>query len=241
MLTRPHAPVLAALLCTLCACSPTSLLGEPCTDAGEDVCEGDVLLRCDGTVYVKITDCASSCVEDKEEVKHSEPISADETWACADGPHLVEDTLTITSGTTLTLTAGALVRIVAAARINTELSGRIDALGTAQAPILITSKSGDASGFGGGTEGGLNVFAVATGEPSVIEHTIIERGTHGLGVFNLSSTATPPVVRNNTFRDNTNYGINILCAEDAPPIPDFAADGNSFFNNGAGEVSGCAP
>lgn len=220
------------------ACPPASLVGQPCETAGTPQCEDDALLRCDGSVYVQLASCASECVKDKAPIAHNQPISSDETWACEAGPHLVNSTITVQNGATLTIEAGSLVRIVSASRINTDIAGRIASLGTQNAPVLVTSDSGDPSGFGAGAEGGLNVFAVEAGEPSIVDNTIIERGVNGLGVFGLSATATPPTVTNNTLRDNTQFGIVISCNSVNPPIPDFAAAGNQFFSNG-GEVAPC--
>lgn len=231
--------VVVLCICWLAGCPPGSLVGQPCAETGEEVCEGDQLLRCDGRYYRVLAPCAYKCIEAKAEVAHTgDPVSADETWSCTDGPHLVEGVITVADDATLTIEAGALLRLQPASRIATTRAGRVESLGTAEAPILFTSKNGLSGGFGAGAEGGLNVFAVETGEPSVVEHTIIERGIHGLGIFGLSSNADPPVVRNNTMRDNENFGFLVICDEAAAPIPDFAADGNLFFNNG-GEVSDC--
>lgn len=234
------ASLLAGLLCALVtACPPSSLVGQPCAEAGLEQCEDTSLLRCDGQFFRKLAECSSECIADLPPVEHTEAtIAASETWRCADGPHVVGTTITVGAGATLTLEAGALLRLVPAARVVTDPAGRIDSLGTAEAPVFLTSDNGQKGGYGAGGEGGLNVFAVEEGEPSRIEHTIIEFGIHGLGVFGLSSTATPPVVENNAFRDNEQYGITITCNEDAPPIPDFLAT-NQFFGNGLGEVSPC--
>jgi hypothetical protein len=220
-------------------CPTGSLIGQPCEEAGEEQCEGDQNLRCDGTVWTLLAECSYKCIDEKAVIEHSGPIQDDETWTCAEGPHLVKETMTVGAGHTLTIEKGALVRMVASARINTDVAGRIEANGDENAPILVTSDSGDAPGFGGATEGGLNVFAVTTGEPSVIVNTIIERGTHGLGVFNIADGALLPVVENNTLRDNAGYGIIISCSGDAPAVPDFRAAGNQFFKNETGEVSPC--
>lgn len=230
---------LFALVFAVTGCPPGSLIGQPCAEVGEDVCEGDQLLRCDGRFYIVLAPCAGQCIEGKEEIAHEGAnLTADETWTCADGPHGVLGTITVADDVTLTIEAGAVLRLQPASRIATMRAGRVESIGTAEAPILFTSANGLSGGFGAGAEGGLNIFAVETGEPSVVEHTIIERGIHGLGVFGLSSNADPPVVRNNTLRDNENFGILITCDEAAPPIPDFEADGNQFFSNG-GDVSTC--
>lgn len=234
--------VSCAFLCAvgLSACPSGSLIGEPCSDGGKEVCEDTVLIRCDGQVYVKLADCASQCIEGKDPVDHTGGIDANETWTCAEGPHVVKETMTVGNDATLTIEPGAVVRLVPASRINTLTAGRVVAKGTPNATILVTSDTGEAASFGGLTEGGINVVAVQDGEPSHIEHVIIERGIHGLGVFGLSSVATAPTVKNNTFRDNENYGIVLQpCGEADPPIPDFVEDGNQFFRNGAGDVSPC--
>jgi hypothetical protein len=223
-------------------CQPTSLIGQPCTEAGEELCEAEARIRCDGKFYVLLAECSHECIGDLDVVTHDEGvIDGDETWQCLDGPHYVASTLTVAAGSTLKIEAGSLVKIELAARITADPAGRVEALGSAEAPILVTSNNGKSAGFGAGAEGGINVFAVTEGEPSRIEHTIIERGIHGLGVFGLAAQATPPVVENNTLRDNENYGILITCNEADPPIPDFAGAGNEFFNNGEADVSPCSP
>lgn len=219
------------------ACPPGSLIGQPCAVAGDDPCEGDAQLRCDGAVYVKLADCAVKCRGDVVQVTHTAgTITADETWTCEEGPHLVSGVITIAADVTLTIAAGTQVRLDPASRINADQAGRVDSLGDPNAPILLTSNNGEKPGFGAGAEGGLNVFAVETGEPSRLVHTIVERGTHGIGVLGLSDDATPPVVENCTLRDNENFGLLLTCNGD-PELPDFAT-ANQFFGNGA-PISAC--
>ena len=234
----PFVPFVVLVALTA-GCPPTSLVGQPCPKAGDEPCEGDALLRCDGNFYVEIAPCANQCVAGKPGVTHDkQTLDADETWACADGPHLVPAAMTVSTGVTLTIEAGAIVKLQSASKIDVPAGARVLSVGDANAPILFTSADGKKSGFGNGSSGGLNVFAVDTGEPSDVEHTIIERGIHGMGVFAISPTKTPPVVKNNTLRDITNYGILVTCDDAATPIPDFAGDGNQFFNDG-GDVSAC--
>jgi hypothetical protein len=238
------AGVCGALLAVtaLPACPPRSLVGQPCSTPGETVCEDAALLRCDGRFYALLAECHHECVSGEGTLHTEGLLSADETWACLDGPHVVSGTVTVANGRTLTIEGGSEVRLDPASRVNTDLQGRIVAEGTAGGPILVTSNNGQRAGFGTSSEGGLNVFAVPAsvgGEPSVLRHVIIERGIQGLGVFGLETTAAPPVVESCTFRDNQAYGVFVLCNEAAAPIPDFAAAGNLFFANGLGDVSGC--
>lgn len=223
------------------ACPPASLEGQPCAEAGEEQCEGDALLRCDGRFYLRLADCAVQCKGEEAQVTHSGTISADETWTCAEGPHLVSTgTLAINDGVTLTIEPGTQVRLDPAARISAGAGGRVDALGDVNAPILVTSNTGEIGGFGDGDEGGINVSAVQSGEPSRIEHTIVERGIHGVVLFGLAEDATPPIVENSTFRDNQRFGVVLLCNGDDVEVPDFTAT-NQFFGNEGGDVSGCNP
>jgi hypothetical protein len=223
----------------LAGCPASTLVGQPCDEAGEKHCEEERLIRCDGRAYRLLAECSSECQAGKPFLEHTEAvIDADETWQCLAGPHRIGTTITIAPGATLTIEAGAVVSMVPASRIVADVAARVDALGTEEAPILVTADNGQRGGYGAGQEGGINVFAVQSGAPSRIEHTIFELGIHGLGVFGLASDATAPVVENNTFRDQQRFGIVITCNEADPPIPDFEAT-NEFFGNLEGAVSPC--
>jgi hypothetical protein len=232
--------VVAPFALVLSACPPSTLVGQPCEELGETLCEDLTQIRCDGQFYRVLAECSNECVAASklDVVTHEDAIAADETWTCEEGPHLVRGPLSIGAGTTLTIEAGALVRLELGSSLTADVAGRIDALGVAEAPILFTSNNGLAGGFGSTASGALNVFAVEDGEPSRVEHTIIERGVTGMSVSGLSATATPPVVDGNTFRDNDTFGILLFCSGDNPPVPDFEAT-NEFFNNTAGTVSSC--
>lgn len=230
---------LALVVSVVSACPPDTLVGQPCDAPADGPCEGDKLLRCDGRFYIELAPCAVECRGNEPVTTHDGLITADETWTCADGPHLVTGQLSVQPDVTLTIEAGTQIRLDPASRINIDIAARIDAQGVIEAPILVTSNTGEKPGFGAGAEGGINMFAVETGEPSRLEHTIVERGIHGIGLFGLSSDATPPVIEDCTFRDNENFGILVLCNGDAVEVPDFTAN-NSFFTNG-GDVSECNP
>jgi hypothetical protein len=227
------------------ACGRSSLVGTPCTEAGEELCEDVAKLRCDGTVYALLAPCHHECVEGAG-IEHTVDVAADETWTCADGPHVLTNRVTVAPGATLTIEAGAQLRIDPSFTLDVDEEGRLVADATAGAPILVTANNGQQAGFGTSSQGGVNVFAVPAGrEPSVLRHVIIERAFNGLGVSGLSDVATPPVVENCTFRDNDRLGIKVRCdaADAADPdivVPDFAAAGNQFFENGEGDVGQCA-
>lgn len=255
VLIRPRVPVrspsfapsvrLAGLLCALAlaGCLPRGLEGEACETGGESACEGDAMLVCNGREWQRVAACSHVCVErsGRAGTDHSAALLVeDEAWTCSDGPHRVTTNVSVPAGVTLTLEAGALVKLVPASRIVADPAGRVAAIGTAEAPILVTADNGFVGGYGTALEGAINVFAVEgdTPAPSRIQHTIIERGRQGLGVFGLSATARPPLVENNAFRDNEGFGIRITCNDASPVIPDFVAT-NEFFGNGAGDVGPC--
>jgi hypothetical protein len=236
-----------ALVAPLGGCGKKSLVGQPCQTAGDTQCDKngnpDTLVRCDGTFYVPLADCANQCIAAKPPVQHTQQtIDADETWACADGPHEIGAPILVSPNVTLTIESGAMVILQPAAHLDTDPAGRVVAVADANAPILFTSVNKQKGGYGSDSAGGLNIFAVE-GAPSQdklsdIENVILERGVQGLGVLGLSSTATPPIVKDNTLRDNLNFGIIVSCNDAGAQIPDFHGDGNQFFGNG-GEISAC--
>lgn len=233
----PLALPLFALMTT--GCPPDTLVGQPC-DEPVDQCEGDKLIRCAGTgFFIELAPCAAECRGDAVVTTHDGLIEADETWTCLDGPHLVSGQLTVQPDVTLTIEQGTPIRMDPASRLNIDVAARLEANGVIEAPILVTSNTGESAGFGAGSEGGINLFASETGEPSVLRHTIIERGIHGLGLFGVATDATLPVIEDCTFRDNENFGILLQCNGE-PEVPDFTAN-NLFFSNGAGDVSECNP
>lgn len=222
------------------ACGPKSLIGQPCDTAGEELCEGTQRVRCDGTRYALLAPCFHECVE-AEGVTHEQgELTADETWTCAEGPHVVNGNVTVGPGATLTIEPGAQLRLTPSSTLNVDPDGRIVVDATAGGPVLVTSDNGQQAGFAAAGSGGINVFAVAAGvEPSILRHVIVERGRNGLGVFGLSATSVPPIVENCTLRDNEGLGIIIGCDETDAPVPDFVAAGNQFFDNGGGDVGTC--
>jgi hypothetical protein len=227
-----------ALVMMTAGCPPDTLVGQPCDTPG-DQCEGDKLIRCDGSYFIELAPCAYECRGDAVVTTHDGLITADETWTCLDGPHLVTGQVTVQPDVTLTIEQGTQIRMDPASTLNIDRLARLDALGVVEAPILVTSNTGEIAGFGLGAQGGINVFAVETGEPSVLQHTIIERGIHGLGVAGLADDTTPPVIEDCTFRDNQRFGIILQCNGD--PEVNFSENGNLFFTNGDGDVSECNP
>lgn len=221
------------------ACAPGSLVGKNCEELGEELCEGNAPLQCDGRRWVQLGECAGRCVVGPGTTHDATEITSDETWACTGSSHTVTGSLSIAAGAVLTIEPGTLIRVASGGRIVADREARIDAQGTNLLPILITADSETAGGFGGLAEGGLNVYVNKTAEPTVLKNVIIERAIHGLGLFGLEDGEEPPVLEDCTFRDNVNFGIILRACVGDPPIPDFAAAGNQFFTNDQGDVSEC--
>lgn len=234
-------PLLAVVVtCLATACPRSTLIGAPCETSGEEICEDLAKLRCDGRQYQLLATCHADCAPGPGVTHEQGDIEADETWLCADSPHLVRGVVTVAPGATLTIEPGAAVRLEPSSHVDVDVDARVVIDATPGGPVLFTSNNELAGGFATAATGGLNVFATSSVEPSVIRNLIVERGQNGLGVFGLSATATPPVVEASTFRDNSGFGILLSCDAVDSPVPDFAADGNLFFGNG-GDVATCTP
>ncbi len=233
---RATGPVaVVGLLLTAGACGD-SQLGLPCDTIGEEQCEEQVLIRCNGEEWYKVADCDHSCVDGPGTMHDA--LSGDETWACADSPHVVEAVLTVPDGATLTVETGAEVRIVRGSRIDTTPSSQLVAAGVEGAEVLFTSDDNTQGGFGGLNQGGLNLFA-GPDAASVLDYVIIERAVHGLGVLGLDGSNQAPAITNSTFRDNEHWGILVRGCVGDVAVPDFAQGNNRFYENGDGPVSEC--
>jgi hypothetical protein len=236
--------VAGVLVCGISACGEKSKIGQPCTDVSDDeyeICEDLQLLRCDGRVYRVLAECHHQCVTGPGTAHAGGELSADETWTCAEGPHHVNGVVSVADGATLTIEAGAEVRLLPSTSVNVAPAARVVVDAPAGSEVLFTSDNELAGGFGTGATGGLNLFASADVEPSVLRGLIVERGQHGVSIAGLSERADElPVVENCTFRDNVGYGILARCESTDVVLPDYTASGNSFFANGVGDVSSCA-
>lgn len=216
-----------------------SLVGQPCErdELGMTTCEEEALLTCEGDrEWVLTSACDQSCTIGPG-TSHSE-ISGDETWTCLSGPHRVDAVLTIPAGATLSIEQGTHIEVAVGSRIDTTPTSFVDAVGVDGAPIVFTSSSGTTAGYGSLNQGGLNVFASSSGS-SRLDHVIIERAIHGLGVLGLATDIAGPSIQNTTLRDNEGWGILIRGCNGDVVIPDYTENQNRFFGNGEGEVSGC--
>ena len=226
------------------ACGPTSLIGTACTDVPSteiEICEGTQRLRCDGNTYQLLATCHHSCVVGEGTAHAAGEVGSDETWTCAGSPHVINGNVSVASGAVLTIEPGAAVRLQPTTRVTIPEGARVVIDATPGAEGLFTSNNGLAGGFGGNSVGGLNVFATAEAEPSIIRGLIVERGINGITISGVSDRSDElPVIERCTFRDNTRFGILVNCEGGDVEVPDYALTGNQFFENGSGDVSTCA-
>lgn len=101
-------------------------------------------------------------------------IDAETTWAASSGPYVVTSDVTVQNGATLTIEAGTAVYMGTGTSL-TVSSGKLQALGTPQAPITVSS---DAMRLGqAGAAGQWNHWTFGSGTTNTkLEHVIFEFG-----------------------------------------------------------------
>jgi hypothetical protein len=229
-----------AIVPLLCACGPKVLEGSPCETIGEQTCEALALHQCDGSQWVRINECHHDCYIATPRAHDETSLSGDNTWTCAEGPHLVTQAMTIADGASLTIEPGTAVRFAQGARIDTTPASRLTADGTQSAPILFTSDDETIGGYGSANLGGVNLYVRNDGgEASSLKWALVERAVNGVGLLGLEDGATLPAIEDNAFRDNQSWGVILRGCVGEPTPPDLEAAGNLFLNNPEGAISAC--
>jgi hypothetical protein len=242
MTTSRPAPFALALgaLTLVGACGPTVLEGSPCETIGDQTCAALALHQCDGSQWVRVTDCHHECYIAAPTAHDDTQLAGDVTWACEDGPHLVTQAMTISDGASLTIAPGTEVRFAPGARLDTTPSSQLVIDGLLAAPILLTSDDETVGGYGGGNLGGVNLYVRADdGDASSLTWALVERSINGVGLLGLEDGKELPTIENNTMRDNQNWGVLLRGCVGEPTPPDLEGAGNLFFNNGQGAISPC--
>lgn len=229
-----------ALVVVASGCGPKTLEGLDCEVIGDEACEITALYVCDGQRFQKVADCHRQCVVRPATEHPEEALAGDQTWTCAESPHLVTRVLTLAGGASLTIEPGTEVRFAPGARIDTTPESRVVAEGTQGAPILFTSDDETKGGWASLNQGGLNLFVRPEGEePSVLRHALVERAVNGVGLLGLEDGKSIPIIEDSQLRDNLTWGVVVRGCVGDPAIPDLEGSGNLFINNGEGAISGC--
>ena len=111
------------------------------------------------------------------------PITSNTTWTLANSPYLVNVALMINNGVTLTIEPGVVVKFYASRSLSAV--GKLNAVGTAQAPIIFTSINdrSDGSSTGTGIPNPGDWFGVNLNNPSSrLEHVELRYGGGQVGV-----------------------------------------------------------
>jgi len=144
-------------------------------------------------------------------------IASDQTWTAAQSPYVLQGEVVVENGAVLRIQPGVTVRMARNAGF-TLRQGAVQAVGTALAPILITSDAASpAAGdwrqwrFGAGTDSAR----------TLLEHVIIEYGA-GLAI-----EAAAPVIRNTELRQHSAAAIQMDLAS-SPTGTGNRAHGNAL-------------
>lgn len=163
---------------------------------------------------------------------HTDPIFGSVAWTAAGNPHIILRTIYVNSGATLTIGPGVVIRANPGTGIRNQ--GVLNAVGTAENPIMFTKN-------GATNWRGIILTSLTYDRTFTIDHCTIEYATAGLeevGPYNAVGTITNAVFRNNAtgiigrsslslgstqFIGNTTYGLR------GYGVPGFA-DANVVFD-----------
>jgi hypothetical protein len=107
------------------------------------------------------------------------------TWTPADGPYLIEEMLTVPADSVVNIEAGTVLRFGMSAGLR--VSGRVEAAGTADAPVRCLALSDDPSAS---LWSGLTFEASGDGMPSTLTHLHTSAARHAIAVTSGSVTVT---------------------------------------------------
>ncbi|WP_340106252.1 right-handed parallel beta-helix repeat-containing protein [Rhodohalobacter sp. 8-1] len=130
-------------------------------------------------------------------------ITTNTTWAAADSPVTVSQTVTVTAGNTLTIDPG--VTIIMGSGASLLVDGALASAGSDTDGIIFTS-TGESPGDWGSVE-----FRNTTDAGSVIDYTTFEYGAGASrsGMIFFTTDAFPVSISNSVFRNSGEHGINL--------------------------------
>ena len=121
-----------------------------------------------------------------ETLEHTGVITADETWFAAT-EHFISDKVIVADGVTLTIEAGAVIKgreetsVEDAAALVVARGGKINAQGTAEAPIIFTAESDDLNGNLTSEDKGLWGGVIILGKAKISEDgDVVESQIEGI-------------------------------------------------------------
>src|SRR3989344_6125923 len=150
--------------------------------------------------------------------------SSDIHLVVSESPYILSGSATIASGTSLTIDPGVIIKIVPICSIVIE--GNLDAIGSADAPIIFTSIKNDS--VGGDSNLDATSTAPALGDwlglnisgPALLEHVDISYAINGISVNGGDLS-----VRSSNIHDNSDRGITVFGANSV------RVTNSSFTNN----------
>ena len=125
-------------------------------------------------------------------------ISTHQTWAAADGDHIVTGNITVAAGGSLTIEPGCIVKL--GNYISISVQGTLTALGTPAEEILFTRRETDDQWYG--------LFYYSTSSGSLAYCTIEHATGYGQG-YAVYGAGALPQIQHCTFRNNS-YGVGAV-------------------------------
>jgi len=160
-------------------------------------------------------------------------ISTNATWKSLTVPILVERDIHIGDNATLTLKPGVHLVFDSGKRISTGPLGALNAVGTAEKPILFTGKKQEL-----GYWDGINIGSNST--QNILKNTIVEYGGENRGGIRIfphytNADGVKISITNSIIRNNSGYGIFLESNENVT-YNDNIEESNTFSNNEQGAI-----
>ncbi len=143
---------------------------------------------------------------------HHGEITANQTWCATDNPHIVDDLITVDAGVTLTLQAG--VQVQTGDGIEWDIYGTLDAQGTNESPISLSSQPGTQW---------AGITLQGTGAAGHLSHATIRYGgrynTLGNSFTEITAIDVHPgqvlvedslLTQSNSFNSGYTYGVTVV-------------------------------
>jgi parallel beta-helix repeat protein len=160
----------------------------------------------------------------------TEDITVDTTWDLAGSPYIINQDISVLSGSTLTIDPGVTVKVDSLSRLRTDSGGSIVAVGSQGSEILFTS--------GKDSPAPNDWWGVCPWQPSssVFSYCILEYGR-----YNLYSDHSSPTISSCISRYG--YLAAFFCEDASPTITGCTATDSQFgirISNGSPTITSCS-